>query len=100
MSSILVVTEIQKGNIREASYELLALAHKVAGASGREVKSLVIGSGAGDAASEFASKGGGGTFLADEASLADYNVEGWSRAIRAAVDAPLFSRNCWPGSGA
>ncbi len=87
MGSILIVSEFLKGTIREASYELVALARKVADASGRDVKSLVIGSGVADAAAEFAAKGGGETFLADDTALADYNVEGWNRAIRAAVDA-------------
>ena len=37
MGSILIVTEIQGGAIREASYELAAFAQEVAGASGRDV---------------------------------------------------------------
>ena len=45
MSSVLVVTEVSEGTIREAGLELVAFARKVAEASGREVKSLVIGSG-------------------------------------------------------
>ncbi len=87
MSSILVVSEIAKGGLREASYELVSVARKVAEASGREVKSLVIGSGVGDVAAELASKGGGETFVADDAALAEYNVEAWNRVIRAAVEA-------------
>ena len=54
MGKILVVAEIQKGAIREASYELVAFAR---GVDGAEVEGLVIGSGVGDLASEFASKG-------------------------------------------
>ncbi len=83
MGNILIVTEIQKGAIRECSYELVTLAQSLGGA----VKSLVIGSEVGDLASEFASKGGGETFVADDAALADYNVDGWNKAVRAAVDA-------------
>ena len=83
MSDILVVTEIQNGQIRDCSYELLTLAQGLGGA----VKSLVIGSGVSDAASEFAGKGGGETFVADDAAFADYNVDAWNKAIRAAVDA-------------
>ncbi len=83
MSNILVVAEIQNGQIRDCSYELLTLAQGLGGA----VKSLVIGSGVSDAASEFAGKGGGETFVADDAAFADYNVDGWNKAIRAAVDA-------------
>ena len=70
MSSILVVTEIQGGKVREASFELVTLARKLAEASGREVKSLVIGNGVADTASDFAAKGGGETFVADDAGLA------------------------------
>ena len=55
MGSILIVAEIQKGAIREASYELVAAAQ---GIEGGEVNGLVIGSGVGDLASEFASKRG------------------------------------------
>jgi electron transfer flavoprotein alpha subunit len=87
MSSILIVTEIQGGKVREASFELVTLARKLAETSGREVKSLVIGNGVADTASEFGSRGGGETFVADDALLADYNVEAWGKAIRAAVDA-------------
>ena len=57
MSNILVVSEIQNEQIRECSYELLTLAKELGGT----VKSLVIGSGVSDAASEFAGKGGGET---------------------------------------
>ena len=87
MSSILVVSELLNDAVREASYELVSLARKLADTTGREVKSLVIGSGVGDAAAELASKGGGETFAADDAALAEYNVDGWNRAIRAAVEA-------------
>ena len=79
----LIVAEIQKGAIREASYELAAFAQKIGG----DVSSVVIGSGVGDVASAFASKGGGKTYVADDASLANYNVDGYSAAIRAAVAA-------------
>jgi electron transfer flavoprotein alpha subunit len=88
MGNILIVAEVTTGGvIREASYELVTLARELAEASGREVKSLVIGSGVGDLASEFASKGGGETFVADDAGLANYNVDGYNAAIRAAIEA-------------
>ena len=45
MGSILIVAEIQNGQIREASYELAAFAQKLGGASGRDVHSLVCGKG-------------------------------------------------------
>ena len=47
----------------------------------------MIGSGVGDLASDFAGKGGGKTYVADDASLENYNVDGYSAAIQAAVSA-------------
>ncbi len=87
MGNTLIVAEIQKGKLREATLELASFANKVAGARGGEVKSLVIGSGIGDLATELAGKGGGEVFAADDAALANYNVDGWTKAIRAAVEA-------------
>jgi electron transfer flavoprotein alpha subunit len=87
MGSILIVAEIQDGAIREATYEVVTMARGIADASGREVKSLVIGSGVGELASELASKGGGETLVVDDASAANYSVDVWTTAIRAAVDA-------------
>jgi len=84
MGTILVVAEIQKGAIREASYELVSAAR---GAGDHEVNGLVIGSGVGDLASEFASKGAGKTYVVDDAAAADYNVDIWSKAIKAAAEA-------------
>lgn len=88
MGNILVVAELTAdGSIREATFELVSFAQKVAGSSGRSVHSVVIGSGVGDAANELASKGGGQTHVADDAGLANYSVDAWNKAIRAAVDA-------------
>jgi electron transfer flavoprotein alpha subunit len=87
MGNVLVVTEIQKGKVREASHELLTLAHRVADASSREVRSLVVGSGVSDAAKEFAGKGGGETFVVDHEAAANYNVDAWSKAVHAAAEA-------------
>ncbi|MBW2267904.1 MAG: electron transfer flavoprotein subunit alpha/FixB family protein [Deltaproteobacteria bacterium] len=84
MSTILIVTEIQNGALREASYELAAIAQKLDGAS---VKSVVIGQGVDALAAEFASKGGGEVFVADDPALAHYSVEAHGTAIRAAVEA-------------
>jgi electron transfer flavoprotein alpha subunit len=87
MGTILVVAEIQKGAIREASYELVAAGRALAEAGGHEVNGLVIGSGVGDLASEFASKGAGKTLVVDDAAAANYNVDIWSTAIKTAAEA-------------
>lgn len=87
MSSVLVVTEVSKGKIRDAGLELVALARKVAESSGREVKSLVIGSGVEGIAADFAAKGGGETYVVDSPEVANYNVSMYKKAILAAVNA-------------
>jgi len=87
MGSILIVAEIQGGRIREASYELAGLAQSVAGASGREVTSLVMGKGIDALAEEFAKKGGGKVYAADHELLAHHGAEAETDAIRAAVTA-------------
>ena len=87
MGNILIVAEIQNGQIREASYELASFAQKVAGATGRGVKSLVVGQGADGQAEEFAKRGGGEVLLADHALLASYCAETLAPTIRAAIDA-------------
>src|SRR4030042_5436919 len=85
MGSILIVAEIQKGKIRDASYELVSMAHKIAG--GREIKSLVLGSGVAGEAEVLAKRGGGEVLVADSEALANYNVDGYAKAILAAVEA-------------
>jgi len=87
MGSILIVTEIQNGKIREASFELASLAQKMAEASGREVKSLVCGKGIDALAEEFAKKGGGQVYAANHELLENYSADAFDAAIRAAIDA-------------
>jgi electron transfer flavoprotein alpha subunit len=87
MGTILVVAEIQKGKIRESSYELVSFARKIGAATNREVKSLVLGQGASAHAEELAKKGGGEVFLADDAALANYNLDASFAAVKAAIAA-------------
>jgi electron transfer flavoprotein alpha subunit len=87
MGSILIVTEIQEGKIREASYELAAFAQKLGSASGREVHSLVCGKGVDDQAAELSKRGGGTVHVADADVFENYNAEAVNIAIKAAVEA-------------
>ena len=87
MGTILVVAEISKGAIREASYELVAVARSLAESGGHEVNGLVIGSGVGELAKAFASKGAGKTYVVDSAAAANFNPEVYGKAIRAAAKA-------------
>jgi electron transfer flavoprotein alpha subunit len=83
MAKTLIVAEFQKGALRESTLELVTLARKL----GSDVASLVIGSGVGGVAEDLAKKGGGKVLLADDGSLANYNLDGWTRAIQKAIDA-------------
>ncbi len=83
MASILLVAELQKGAIREASYELVAFAKKLGG----DLHSVVLGSGIAGEAEALAKRGGGKVYVCDDAALANYNVDGWAKAVRAAADA-------------
>ena len=76
MGSILIVAEIQRGKVREASLELASFAARLAEASGREVGSVVLGHGVGAAAGEFSKKGGGSVLVADQEALAHYSEIG------------------------
>jgi electron transfer flavoprotein alpha subunit len=87
MGSILIVAEIQGGQIRESSFELAAYAQKIAAATGREITSLVLGKDIANLADDFAKKGGGKVFVADDELLANYCVESANAAIRAGVEA-------------
>jgi len=87
MGSILLVAEIQKGKLREASLELVSFARKIGAATNREVKSLVMGQGASAIAEELAKKGGGEAFLADDAAFANYNLDAAFAAVKAAIGA-------------
>jgi electron transfer flavoprotein alpha subunit len=86
MGNILIVTEIQEGKIREASYELAALAQKLGSTGGREVHSLVCGKGADALAEEFSKRGGGTVHLADAEIFEHYNAEAVNAAIKAAIE--------------
>jgi len=87
MGSILIVTEIQAGRIREASYELAAFAQEIGGTSGRDIHSLVCGKGVDDLADEFSKKGGGTVHLAEADVFENYNAEATNAAIKAAIEA-------------
>ena len=87
MGSVLIVAEIQAGQIREASYELASVAQEVASASGREVVSLLVGKDIGSLAEAFAKRGGGSVYAVDHELLANHNAEIGAAAVRAAVEA-------------
>jgi electron transfer flavoprotein alpha subunit len=86
MGSILIVAEIQKGKVREATLELASFAARLSQASGRDVSSIVLGSGVEAVAQELSTKGGGAVLLADHECLANYSVDAYDKAVRAAIE--------------
>ena len=83
MAKTLIVGEIQDGKLREATFELVAMARGLGG----DVVSLVIGSGIGSLAEELAGKGGGKVLSADDASLENYTSDAYAQVVRRAIDA-------------
>ena len=83
MPKTLIVGEIQKGELREATLELVAFARKLGG----DVVSLVMGSDAANRAEGLAKGGGGKVLAAAHAGLDSYSATGWAQAIRVAVEA-------------
>jgi len=96
MGSVLIVTEIQGGRIREASFELASFARRLGESTGRDVKGLVLGKGVGGLADDFARKGGGAVLAADHELLERYSVDAYATVVKAGVkasgaDVVLFS---------
>ena len=87
MSAVLIVAELQNGKLREASLELVSLAQKIAGASGREVKSLVMGAAPGAEAETLARCGGGEVYAVEGELFANYTADAVQRAVEAARSA-------------
>jgi len=83
MAKTLIIGEIQKGKIREATLELVTMARGLGG----DIASLIIGSGVSGPAEELASKGGGKVLLADDAALENYTADAYTQAITKAVEA-------------
>ena len=83
MAKPLIVAEIQKGELREATLELVAVARKLGG----DGVSVVMGSDASALAEGLAKAGGGKVLLAAHAGLETYSATGFAQAIRKAVEA-------------
>jgi len=86
MGGILIVAEIQGDRTRECSFELATFAQKVASSSGPALLIAGLGTDVSGQAEDFAKKGGGKVFVADNELLASYCVESANAAIRAAIE--------------
>jgi electron transfer flavoprotein alpha subunit len=86
----LVIAEQENGAVRDATWELIGLAHRLAGEAGGEasgVRALVLGHGIDQAAAEIARRGASEVIQADGEALAQYTCDGYDRAIEAVVQA-------------
>lgn len=82
---ILVLAEHDAGTLRTGTFELLGLAHRLGAEAGKEVGSLLLGSGVGESARMLAERGGGEVLHADGEALAEYTQDGWGRTLEAIV---------------
>ncbi len=86
MAAVLVITELVAGKLRDESFELVALAERLAVAHGDEVVSLVIGAGISAAGQTLAKRTSGRVLLADDSRLGDYGLENYRAVARAALE--------------
>jgi len=89
-AKILVVAEQEAGAVRDITWELLGLAHKVASEAGWEagsVKSLVMGKNVDAAAAQIAGRGAAEVIAAESPALENYSCDGCDRVIEAQAKA-------------
>ncbi len=79
MAKVLVLAEHDGKNLREISFELLGMAHKIA--SGGQVKALLLGEGVSEFASRLAERGASEVTYVEGASVRHYTAEGYCRAL-------------------
>jgi electron transfer flavoprotein alpha subunit len=79
---ILAVTEQREGKWNPGSFETLAAAQEIAGATGGSVLAAVLGSGVAGLAEELASKKLGEVLLLEHELLARYTADGYTHALR------------------
>jgi electron transfer flavoprotein alpha subunit len=83
---ILVVAEQEGGALRDTSFELLGMAHRLAGKAGWEaadIKALVLGQGVDSLAEQLAQRGASEAIYAEGAAVENYTSEAYGRAIEA-----------------
>ena len=84
--SVLVITEQQGGKWHRMSLEALAAAQQAAQGMACPLVAAVIGSGVGELADELASKAVSEVVVIDHPSLAQYGPDGFSQALRQAIE--------------
>ena len=85
----LILAEHEDGALKDISYELLGMAHQLAGQAGwnveTDVKALLMGHGADGLANELAGRGAAEVIYADGAAVANYTGEGYRRVAESVI---------------
>ncbi len=82
---VLVYIDQREGKIKSIAWEALTLAHTMAGSSA-QVAAVLVGDAVGGSAGEIAGWGADAVFVADHASLKNFNVMSYAKAVGSAVD--------------
>jgi electron transfer flavoprotein alpha subunit len=90
---ILILAEHEGGALRDTTFELLGLAHRLAGDAGwpvSDIKAVVIGQGVGELAKNVAARGAAEVICVEGEPVKDYNCDGHARALESVIkaDAP------------
>src|ERR1700740_2448892 len=84
---ILVITEHRQGKWNNASFETLAAAQQITGATNGSISAAVLGKGIGSFADELAAKAVAEVLSVDHELLADYTPDGYCVALKQVIEA-------------
>jgi len=79
MAKVLILAEHDGKNLKEISFELLGIAHKVA--SGGPVKAVLLGEGVSELASKLAQRGASEVIHVEGPAVRHYTADGYRRAL-------------------
>jgi electron transfer flavoprotein alpha subunit len=85
---ILVLAEHEGGALRETTFELLGLAHRLAGEAGwqaSEIRAVLVGQGIGDLAKSVAGRGAAEVICAEGEAVKEYSCDGHARVLEAVI---------------
>jgi electron transfer flavoprotein alpha subunit len=85
MGNILVLAEHRQGALRDVSFEMMAIAPKLAGQMGGAVVALLIGSGMDELAKKLAAYGAK-VLVVDDPLFKDFNADKYQKVLSALID--------------
>src|SRR2546426_5407027 len=87
---ILILAEHEDGALRETTFELLGMAHRLAGDAGwppSGIKAVLIGQGLGDLAGSAAARGAAEVICVEGEAVKDYTCDGYTRVLESVIKA-------------